>query len=118
MFLLCGTWGAKQQWLLSYLIQIYFEPFLLADEIHTHNHHPINLRVDREYGYKFCIENTPVVFSHHLPSYKDLDSFKKENQYLQKINKKLKRRINFYKLTTIIIVITFITLTGIITYIN
>ncbi len=57
---------AKQQWLLSYLIQKAFNVKLLNDEIHTHNHYPIELRVQRAHGYKFCIDNEPVLFAHHI----------------------------------------------------
>ena len=35
---------AKQQWLLSYLIQKHFNVKILTDEVHTHDHHPIELK--------------------------------------------------------------------------
>jgi len=55
---------AKQQWLLSYLIQKHFQPKGLPDTIHTHGHYPIPLRVREPSGYKFCIGAQPVVLSH------------------------------------------------------
>jgi hypothetical protein len=59
---------AKQQWLLSYLIQTKFEPNILSCVIHTHGcQHPWELRVDKAIaGHKFCIGSEIVVFKHDI----------------------------------------------------
>jgi hypothetical protein len=107
---------AKQQWLLSYLIQNHFNPLLLADEIHTHDHHPIDLRVDRGYGHKFCIENTPVIFSHHIPAYRNPAIIEKEEKRLLKKMQRLKRQILLWKLTVSISTSVSVALIGVLLY--
>jgi hypothetical protein len=57
---------AKQQWLLSYLIQTRFRPRILPDSIHTHGHYPVALRVPGNAGYRFCIGAEPVVLNHFI----------------------------------------------------
>ncbi len=88
---------AKQQWLISYLIQKNFEPLILANELHTHDHHPIDLRINQEYGHKFCVENTPVAFSHHIPDFRDSLAIKKRIHELVRETRKLKRSKNLWQ---------------------
>lgn len=101
---------AKQQWLLSYLIQSKFSPRLLSDEIHTHDHHPIKLRVNREYGHKFCIANTPVVFSHRIPEYTAPSIWNKKIRQYKKAKLKWKRIGCISSSLTIILLITLLIL--------
>lgn len=65
-----GLFGhyAKQQWLLSYLIQTQFKARVLPYTIHSHGcKHPIGLRVDESVAhYKFCIGPDVVVFNHKI----------------------------------------------------
>ena len=82
---------AKQQWLLSYLIQNHFNVRILTDEIHTHDHHPIELRVTREFGHKFCIENTPVLFAHHISQIIPKETWEKKIKCLKKTRLKWQR---------------------------
>lgn len=69
---------AKQQWLLSYLIQTRFRPRILPYTIHSHGcKHPIGLRVDeRVANYKFCIGPDVVVLNHKIihPLHKTIKS--------------------------------------------
>jgi hypothetical protein len=57
---------AKQQFLISYLIQMNFKLKLIPDIIHTHAHYPVALRVKEQFGFKFCIRDKPVLFAHAL----------------------------------------------------
>ena len=57
---------AKQQWLLSYLVNKHLRPRLLPSTFHTHGHHPVALRVRDESGYKFCIGSELVLLNHAL----------------------------------------------------
>jgi len=59
---------AKQQWLLSYLIQTEFQPKILSYTIHCHGcRHPWQLRVDEHLGgHKFCIGSQIVLFKHKI----------------------------------------------------
>lgn len=60
---------ARQQWLISYLIQTNdFEIRILPYSLHFHGHYPLNLRVDAGRAkYKFCIDSEIVLFSHKIP---------------------------------------------------
>lgn len=60
------TLNAKQQWLLSYLINKHFTPRIIPDIIHTHGKYPVELRVKGEAGYRFCIGSELVVFNHAI----------------------------------------------------
>ena len=57
---------AKQQWLLSYLVNRHFRPRVLASTFHTHGHRPVALRVTDDSGYKFCVGPELVLFSHGM----------------------------------------------------
>jgi hypothetical protein len=57
---------AKQQWLLSYLINKHFRSRLLTSTFHTHGHRPVARRVTGEVGYKLCIGPELVLFSHGM----------------------------------------------------
>ena len=69
---------AKQQWLLSYLIQTQFRPRILPYTIHSHGcKHPIGLRADERVShYKFCIGPDVVVLNHKIihPLHKTIKS--------------------------------------------
>ena len=58
--------AAKQQWLLSYLINRHFQPRILPEIIHTHGKYPVERRVKCEAGYKFHIGSELVVFNHTI----------------------------------------------------
>jgi hypothetical protein len=77
-----GLFGhyAKQQWLLSYLIQSYFEPRILSDTIHSHGSRLLGLSADEKMShYKFCMGPDVVVFRHAIthPLYKTIRSQKR-----------------------------------------
>jgi hypothetical protein len=77
---------AKQQWLLSYLIQTQFKPRILPDAIHTHGHYPVALRVPGDAGYRFCIGADPVVLNHNIqhPAEERVHELTKQNNRLRR----------------------------------
>ncbi len=88
-----GLFGryAKQQWLLSYLIQTDFKPRILPDSIHTHGHFPVNLRVQGDAGYRFCLGTDPVALNHAIrhPAEDEVHELKRWNGRLRKRLRKM-----------------------------
>ena len=78
--------NAKQQWLLSYLINKYFKPVIIPDLIHTHGKYPVDLRVNKESGYKFLIDNELVALNHNIehPAEYQVNRLNKKIRSLQK----------------------------------
>ncbi len=81
---------AKQQWLLSYLIQTHFEPRILPDSIHTHGLYPIPLRIREPSGHKFCIGSEPVVLSHGIKHEAEQQVRMLEKQ-VHRLNRRIRR---------------------------
>ncbi|MEI7946986.1 MAG: hypothetical protein WCJ02_09825 [bacterium] len=103
---------AKQQWLISYLIQMNFRVKLIPNIIHTHAHYPITLRIAEPCGFKFCIHNQPVLFAHAL--YHSLYDGSSTPQAIEKTIefRRLARACRRWKRAAIFLSITLIMLCG------
>lgn len=94
---------AKQQWLLSYLIQKKFNVKVLPYSIHFHGTQPIELRTQgRHASNLFCIDQKPVIFNHTIVDQQEKLLLKqiKENK---KTIRKLKRIVIFLGVICIIL---------------
>jgi hypothetical protein len=83
--------NAKQQWLLSYLINKNFKPVIIPDLIHTHGKYPVDLRVQKESEYKYVIDNELVALNHNIehPAEYQVNRLNKKIRSLQKRIKNL-----------------------------
>ena len=78
--------NAKQQWLLSYLINKYFKPIIIPDLIHTHGKYPVDMRIKKDSEYKFVIANELVALNHNIqhPAEYQVNRLNKRIRSLQK----------------------------------
>ncbi len=77
---------AKQQWLLSYIIQTNFNPRILPYVIHCHGcRHTWELRVDKKSaGHKFCIGSDIVIFKHNI-SHESAKEIKTQKRIIKRL---------------------------------
>lgn len=98
---------AKQQWLLSYLIQKHFSVKILSNLVHTHGHYPVELRVKRGAGYKFCIFSDIVVLNHAIPDEADVVT----RELIRKLTRKVRsqsRRIKKLAVALIAVILIWL----------
>jgi hypothetical protein len=103
---------AKQQWLLSYLIQSYFKVKLIPNSIHSHAHHPVTLRIEEPCGFKFCIGNQPVLFAHAFHHVPDDGSLAPQDLARIPSYRSLMRRYRRWKRSAVLLLICLIVLGG------
>ena len=98
---------AKQQWLLSYLINKDFKPLILPDLIHTHGKFPVELRVKEETDFKFTIDNKLVALNHYIqhPAEFEASMLNKEIRHLNRRISKLKKTLVLVSIFLIIFII-------------
>lgn len=99
--------NAKQQWLLSYLINKYFNPVIISDLIHTHGKYPVDLRVKKESEYKFVIDNELVALNHNIehPAVYQVNRLNKKIRSLQKRIKNISLILIFVTILLLIFII-------------
>jgi hypothetical protein len=106
------THYAKQQWLLSYLIQSHFEVKLIPNSIHTHAHYPVTLRIEEPCGFKFCIRDQPVLFAHAFHPVLDDASLIPQDLTITPNDLNLSRKYRRWKRSAILLFVCLIVLGG------